>query len=208
MTQPIAKVRADLFAFVARFVSKEETRYYLNGVYIEPHPKKGVLIVATDGRRLGVGYDEDGACKESGIWPVTTPLLSACTRKRPLQVGQVTVEFDGRFAVVSEGANPDFAALSVCIDAKYPDWRRVVPKSLECGDHPLVYNAKYLAGFKPPAPNTAIQLYSSGPKEPATVLVSGMPEFIGVLMPMRAEDGLALPDWLQVPKERRSKKAA
>ena len=43
---------ADLFLRAYSAVSTEETRYYLNGVHIEPAPDGGVLMVATDGHRL------------------------------------------------------------------------------------------------------------------------------------------------------------
>lgn len=43
---------ADLFLRAYSAVSTEETRYYLNGVHIEPAPDGGVLMIATDGHRL------------------------------------------------------------------------------------------------------------------------------------------------------------
>src|SRR5450759_523711 len=47
--------------------STEETRYYLNGVYIAPHPDKGVILTATDGHRLISLHDEAGKCSAAKI---------------------------------------------------------------------------------------------------------------------------------------------
>ena len=48
------KLEADKLAFLQRFVSKEETRYYLNGVYVEPVCEgREIRMVATDGHHLG-----------------------------------------------------------------------------------------------------------------------------------------------------------
>lgn len=49
---------ADLFRIAYSCVSTEETRYYLNGVHLEPHPCGGAFMVATDGHRLIVVHDE------------------------------------------------------------------------------------------------------------------------------------------------------
>ena len=42
-------------------ISNEETRYYLNGVFVKPHPEKGVILAATDGHILACMYDEWGS---------------------------------------------------------------------------------------------------------------------------------------------------
>lgn len=53
-------VSADLFRRAMMAQSTEETRYYLNGVRVEPCAEGGVLLVATDGHRLLVFRDIDG----------------------------------------------------------------------------------------------------------------------------------------------------
>src|SRR4029453_11445508 len=50
-----AIIPATDFLFVSRFSSNEETRYYLNGVFVQLGSRdKAVRLVATDGHRLGV----------------------------------------------------------------------------------------------------------------------------------------------------------
>ncbi|RCK40460.1 hypothetical protein [Thalassospira xiamenensis] len=50
-------VSAKHFYAAWQFVSTEKTRYYLNGVYIEPHKDGGVLLIATDGHSMAVIRD-------------------------------------------------------------------------------------------------------------------------------------------------------
>jgi DNA polymerase-3 subunit beta len=53
MLKQILNVNALLFHCAATYAaSTEETRYYLNGVFCEPHEDGGVILTATDGHRL------------------------------------------------------------------------------------------------------------------------------------------------------------
>lgn len=40
-------VNAGLFSATARFTSNEDPRYYLHGIFFEPHPSGGVTMAAT-----------------------------------------------------------------------------------------------------------------------------------------------------------------
>ena len=55
-----ALFRADFLHLASLFRSTEGTRYYLNGVYVEPAAGGGVVLVATDGHRLCVFHDAEG----------------------------------------------------------------------------------------------------------------------------------------------------
>lgn len=59
------QANAALIAAIA--VSTEETRYYLNGVHVEPNRNGGVNLVATDGHRMMVVYDQHGFTSEPMI---------------------------------------------------------------------------------------------------------------------------------------------
>ena len=60
-------VNAMLFKAARECQSSEETRYYLGGVYVQPHPERGALLVATDGHRLIAIHDETGICEKPAI---------------------------------------------------------------------------------------------------------------------------------------------
>lgn len=64
------KVSAKAYAAALLAVSTEETRYYLNGVLIEPNPAGGVTVVATNGHILIAIHDADGETNGSWICPV------------------------------------------------------------------------------------------------------------------------------------------
>lgn len=64
------KVSAKAFAAAMLAVSTEETRYYLNGVLIEPNPAGGVTVVATNGHILIAIHDADGETNGAWICPV------------------------------------------------------------------------------------------------------------------------------------------
>lgn len=64
------KVSASAFAAVMLAVSTEETRYYLNGVLIEPNPAGGVNVVATNGHILIAIHEPDGETNGRWICPV------------------------------------------------------------------------------------------------------------------------------------------
>jgi DNA polymerase III sliding clamp (beta) subunit (PCNA family) len=73
-----AVVNADLFRIVYSCVSTEETRYYLNGVHVEPHPVKGAILVATDGHRMLIAHDKDGSCSGPIIVQMPRFALAQC----------------------------------------------------------------------------------------------------------------------------------
>lgn len=74
-------VSADLFRRVQLARSKEEMRYYLNGVLIEPCPEGGALLVATDGRRMLAFRDPDAHVTESAVVSLTNDMTKALNAK-------------------------------------------------------------------------------------------------------------------------------
>lgn len=118
-------------------MSTEETRYYLNGIYI--HPKKDgaepvLRFVATDGHRLARSEIKlpDGAADMPSI---------IVSRKAILELGKLLDEFDNKDenATVKIGISDkrvrfsvgSIATSSKLIDATYPDYERVIPKQNE-----------------------------------------------------------------------------
>ncbi len=117
-------------------ISTEETRYYLNGIYLhEAEDEKGKTLraVATDGHRLAqieVSLP-DGA---SGLPGIIIP------RKTVGEVHRMVAEIDGDVAIELSDAKIRFSVgdlilTSKLIDGVFPDYSRVIPtandKSLE-----------------------------------------------------------------------------
>ena len=119
----------DLQAFVSTAVSTEETRYYLNGIFLHPH-KGGLRAVATDGHRLmlaelavaaGEGGQESGIIVPRQTLPLITTLAKAA---RTADLPLVMRWSDTRLEVEAGSRR----LLSKLIDGDFPDYERVIPK--------------------------------------------------------------------------------
>ncbi|HBF32695.1 DNA polymerase III subunit beta [Rhizobium sp.] len=104
-------------------ISTEETRYYLNGVYIHPGTD-GALLVATDGHRLAKRWLRiDGDAPDGIILPRKTVrvLLSHLAKD-----GDVTLEADNSKVAITM---PGLRLVSKLIDGTFPDYTRVIPQA-------------------------------------------------------------------------------
>ena len=111
-------------------ISTEETRYYLNGVYMHVADADGGKVlrcVATDGHRLArIDADlPDGASEMAGV---------IVPRKTVGELRKLLDDDEAQIAVsVSETkirfATPDITLTSKVIDGTFPDYTRVIPQS-------------------------------------------------------------------------------
>jgi DNA polymerase III sliding clamp (beta) subunit (PCNA family) len=182
-------VNAKLFEIAHRFASKEETRYYLGGVCIEPAPYQGgVLLIATDGHRMMVLHDADAKAPPAPVIMQASALaLKACREKSAERI----IYNDTSGEVVTDEGQSLAGGFSF-IDGCFPDWRRVVPQTLpESG---AAFNAKYVGDFMKAATDLAklsglrsgAAQFHCDPAGAAVVCFSNSPGF-GVIMPLRAE---------------------
>jgi DNA polymerase-3 subunit beta len=111
-------------------ISTEETRYYLNGVYMHAANgeggKKNLRCVATDGHRLA-RIDADLPENADGLPGVIVP------RKTVGELRKLLEDDDADIAVsVSETkvrfATPEITLTSKVIDGSFPDYMRVIPQ--------------------------------------------------------------------------------
>lgn len=146
-----ATLGADHLRQIARIqsaISKEETRYYLNGIYIHKVADWTYRAVATDGHRLMTVDlalpDADGDLPETGmILPRDTlarlfAVAGKCPEGVTMAVGSKaapnrdeTLAPDPRYLPVVRFASKvdgiEWSLTSKTIDGKYPDYARVVP---------------------------------------------------------------------------------
>jgi DNA polymerase-3 subunit beta len=111
-------------------VSTEETRYYLNGIYlhdVETGPAPVLRAVATDGHRLA---QAQVACPEgaAGMPGVIIP------RKAVLELVKLVEDAEAPVEVALSSAKIRFALdgvvmTSKLIDGTFPDYERVIPKN-------------------------------------------------------------------------------
>ncbi|MHA6264224.1 DNA polymerase III subunit beta [Arenibacterium sp. CAU 1754] len=124
-----AKVLRRLFDKSKFAISTEETRYYLNGVYMHVSDSEGGKVlrcVATDGHRLA-RIDADLPEGADGMPSVIIP------RKTVGELRKLLEDDDMSIAVsVSETkvrfATPDITLTSKVIDGTFPDYTRVIPQ--------------------------------------------------------------------------------
>jgi DNA polymerase-3 subunit beta len=118
-----AKALQSAIAAVGFAISTEETRYYLNGIYMHP-TTDGMLFVATDGHRLAkriVMIDQVPADAPGVIIPRKT--VATLAKILPKD-GDVFVELsDARICFTVGGTR----LVSKLIDGTFPDYVRVIP---------------------------------------------------------------------------------
>ncbi|WP_184457007.1 DNA polymerase III subunit beta [Rhizobium aethiopicum] len=119
-----ASFEVDLAALVAPTafaISTEETRYYLNGVFLHLHEDE-LRAVATDGHRLSrhqVDYPGEGRFNGVIVPRKTVGMLPK--GKVNVSVGEAKIRI----------ASGDFVLTSKLIDGTFPDYERVIPRSNE-----------------------------------------------------------------------------
>ncbi|WP_444668399.1 DNA polymerase III subunit beta [Cereibacter changlensis] len=166
------EVLAKALRGVVPCISTEETRYYLNGVYM--HEKgAGLICVATDGHRLG--KYETGAA-----WPVPHAILPAAPAKilrsivdgkeisvraviQPAQPEKpaLPIAIPGRPAFLAQFlfAGEGWSIRAKIIDGTFPDYTRVIPAETDSPDISVTLTHAALKRFPlSPFNSTAIKI--------------------------------------------------
>lgn len=110
-------------------ISTEETRYYLNGVYLHSTEKDGVKVlraVATDGHRLArieIAMPEGAA----GMPGVIIPRKTIGELRKLVEEGAAVIEISLSSSKIRFRAG-DATLTSKLIDGTFPDYERVIPQ--------------------------------------------------------------------------------
>jgi len=188
------------------FASKEETRYYLNGVFLTV-TERAALYVATDGHRLLCHREDLAEGAESntltGSWIVPSTAIDA--------IKGGTGRFADAPATLAEIGNGEFrldapkgATIFKPIDGSFPDFRRVIPPAQdpEKAITPAQFNPHYYVSFGKAAEllgycANAPHFHHSDASSP-TPVTFGHHETFGVIMPVRndAPAWAGAPDWV------------
>lgn len=205
-----------MYRAASLFTSKEEPRAYLAGVYVQPHPAGGALLVGTDGHRMFVAHDVEGEVQKSAIVVLERAALDEIRKSKAADV-VVAVDNGG---VASIGA---YRGTESCIVAKeFPDWWKVPLSVLDLARRRFYgkpvfglasFNGEYLWSFakaalclRPDRPRS-IRPVIFGECEPALILYPEEPDVFGVLMPMKTTDlGPALPAFMKPILEPRGRR--
>ena len=129
-------IKADALAAVWIAKSKEETRYYLNGVYITPWISDGVpgvMIVATDGYMLACYFDATGSASRPAI--ISGDFSATSLRTKAGERAPRRLECSGDIGRVkatpkrSNSPKPVALCLVAEIPGVFPAWEQIVPKA-------------------------------------------------------------------------------
>lgn len=194
--------------------AKQDVRYYLKGVCVDARANGDVVLVTTDGHRLlayPVAVDAIEAlapgqyiiprealeavkpCKAGRhVLPITIEIVTAPDQPDPERAG-VTIK--GKTSITVTGAT---SAVTAPIDGTYPDWRRVLPKTVS--GELAQYNPEYVSGF-----GDICKLLGGkyGPyinhNGSSAAPVTNLGPALGVIMPLRLDGDeikfSALPSW-------------
>lgn len=117
-----------LFAAIdaVRFaISSEETRHYLNGIFLHRRGDESLVLVATDGHRLArraLDADEVPAIPSVIIPRQTVPLILKVLDKLK---EPVTLDLDENMMMLIAGK---VTLVSKLVDGTFPDYERVIPQ--------------------------------------------------------------------------------
>ena len=193
--------------------STEETRYYLNGVFLEITPRR-VIYVATNGHVLLAGCRDVKKDEPShtlvGEFIIPSPVIAKLKlpKKIPNPVGElsaaaVTTPGKQRLTLGFMGEEIGFAP----IDGSFPDWRRVVPASSAMPEKENLdafdYNPDYLKLLDKAGALLNLGRARVMPRGGCPALAHyAEQDLVGVIMPMRAADyrGSTRPAWVDAPR--------
>lgn len=195
------EVNASLFRLVALFQGTDETRYYLQDVYIEKHPKVGVFLVATDGHRMLVAHDEKGSVDEPVIVQIGKDQLKACKAGRnEAKPRRLASSAGGKEVFVTTHDGEKVAVASKWeIEATFPDWRRAMKGANSLGGHDA-FNASLVKSFaevgKELVGNELVSIETGYDGGPALIRFANVDHVVGLLMPARWKTAKGYPAFL------------
>jgi hypothetical protein len=202
------RFNANLFRIACACTSHEESRYYLRGVFVEPHAQGGVTLTATDGHRLISIRDEAGNADECAIITLGNA-IKQCKEKRFARTVEIA---SGATEAVIYEETEDRAGVATATDVRvggtYPDYRRAVPEAFTDKGAPA-FDGSYLQSFAKIAEELAVHVGSPrssslrlacAANPPAVLVQFPRSEFaFGILMPLTTPTPptLATPAWFR-----------
>ncbi|PWR24545.1 hypothetical protein [Zavarzinia aquatilis] len=212
------RVSGAALAAASLFSSREATRYYLNGVGIEPCPDGGALVVATDGATMTVIRDLAGYANAPANCSLPPAAIKACALRRRDGKSPTAYFFGNNLHVIAEDPGTDpglpvhedeirapredtvFFGWAPAIDGPFPDWRRVVKHV--SGGHPRLppFNPALMARFGKAdqllgVPDRGPLRLSPSSEEGPIVVSPESNAWFGLIMPMQAKGTTVVPAW-------------
>lgn len=107
-------------------VSTDETRYFMNGVFMEKSPEGALVMVSTDGRRLAyIKHDFEGSIPDFRPVIIPTKVLGIIS-KRLSDEGMIAVAITDKSIFFRFN---NYQISSVLIEGQFPNYQKVIPQS-------------------------------------------------------------------------------
>lgn len=187
-----------VLAAAAAFASKDEARYYLNGVLLEIEPRS-VTYIATDGATMIV-YRRDVDDPETPDNLLTGSFIIPTQHCKSHKIdknddGLGKIFGKSRLTIAYNFVDISFAS----IDGIYPDWRRVIPRGAASGVL-AQFNFKRLVDFTKfgqAIDHGSPFIAHNGLEGPAMVWYPGASNCFGIIMPIKLTNELSrsAPSW-------------
>lgn len=176
--------------------ARKDVRYYLNGICVEVLPAR-IIYIGTDGHALfACSHASENAEADCGTF-----ILNDAELKPYLKHETLTLSKDGQH-LTGEATGKRGETMPVRlkpVDARFPDWRRVVPRMEEMSGQPGQFNPQLLAAvdaaFEMLGSNFGYHLTHNGPEHSALALNPAF-DALGVIMPMRCDRPTGLPEFM------------
>lgn len=184
----------------ALIASRNDIRYYLNGVLVEVFEKEARLV-ATDGHRMVIFRKlVEGSAPARFIVP--TEIIDLLKPHRKHTKIEATLIYDPHNSAAR--TTLDYFNIGIQftpIDGKYPDYAQTMNKAATPSGTLANFNASYVADFKRavemafgPDRLYSPHLWHNG-DGPAAVTYKGHEDFFGIVMPLRMGDSSGPPKW-------------
>ncbi len=196
------KFSARYIPMLAPFAATADIRYYLNGLRIEAaKDRPGVYLAATDGHRLSVIYDATGQIHgddDRGVILRLPPEFVTACKKTKGHVFEVEVVASNTRVSVTNGfggIGGNFERYVMpghpWVDGKFPDWKAILPQwdKLNPG-FANDLNIKYLADYSKLVNSrflNSVSFWQESQDRAVVVQIPTVPEFVSLLMPLRAD---------------------
>lgn len=186
-------INAEYYRDAGRFVTKEQSRYTLSAVRLEPHPESGVIIIATDGHTMCLFHDAFGECDEplNLFWHEW--VADHCKAHRCLIVDEdrtISVRYanHGSTEYLLSDRPPIIRILDLIADApdiQFPTWRAVLPEPSE--QPPMGFNPEFLSRCELSGRNLPITLFVRNNESQVVVTSYDRPDFAAIVMPVKMD---------------------
>ena len=157
-------------------VSDDETRYFMNGIFLEKRDDS-LIMVATDGRRLAFISRKIPVKMENLKGVILPPKILTIVRRLSSGEGSLSLALTDKNVFIRMGAT---RLSSNLIDGQFPDYRRVIPD-----------NQKYRATVEKGALEDALRRVSLLVEQKSRKVVFSLDEGTLTIMSKESELGIA-----------------